>query len=186
MRIPLAIIAIACFATATAGDPPAPVAPPAAQAARSITMELYDSFQRAELARWDAIIAPDVVLDSSGAWGVHGLDTLKGWAAAFTAGLATRIDLVDEHLALDAAGNGRGFITFNLHWKHRAEFFGIKPTGREGTSVETLILTIRGNRITRMGVADNTLDLALYLWDRGWPMPHNIVPPVLVTGVQRR
>ena len=36
---------------------------------------------------------------------------------------------------------------------------GLAPTGREGTSVETLLLTIRAGRIVRIDVADNTLDL---------------------------
>jgi hypothetical protein len=46
--------------------------------------------------------------------------------------LGKRIDLVDEHLALDSDGNGRGFITFNLHWKHDEPFF---DTTRPGVRV---------------------------------------------------
>lgn len=150
-----------------------------------LTGDLYDAFQRVELDRWDAIIAPDVLINSPAGFGMVGLDVLKSWAEAFAGGLARRIDLVDEHLALDPEGNGRGFITFNLVWKHTKEFFGLKPTGREGTSIETLLLTIRRNKITRIDVADNSLDLAIYLWERGWPSPHNVHPKALVTGVSR-
>lgn len=150
-----------------------------------LTSELYDAFQRVELDRWDAIIAPDVLINSPAGFGMTGLGTLKGWASAFAGGLARRIDLVDEHLALDPEGNGRGFITFNLIWKHTQDFFGIKPTGREGTSIETLLLTIRGHRVTRIDVADNSLDLAIYLWERGWPSPHNLHPRAQITGVVR-
>ncbi len=152
----------------------------------SLTRELYDSFQRVQLDRWDAIIAADVLVNSPAGMGMVGLPGLKAWAEAFAGGLARQIDLVDEHLALDARGNGRGFITFNLHWKHAQAFFGLQPTGREGTSVETLLLTIREGRITRIDVADNSMDLALYLWDRGWNHPHDVRPPALVTGVDRR
>lgn len=151
----------------------------------SLTHELYDAFQRVELDRWDAIVAPDVLTNSPAAMGNVGLDALKTWAEAFAGGLARQIDLVDEHLALDDRGNGRGFITFTLHWKHREPFFGVQPTGREGTSVETLLLTIREHRITRIDVASNTIDLALYMWGRGWNHPHNVRPEPLVRGVER-
>jgi hypothetical protein len=60
--------------------------------------------------------------------------------------LAHRIDLVDEHLALDEAGDGRGSSRFSLYWKHQKDFFGLVPTGREGTSIETAIFTIAGTR----------------------------------------
>ena len=151
----------------------------------SLTRELYDAFQRVELDRWDAIIADDVLTNSPGGLGIRGRGPLKDWAAAFATALAYQIDLVDEHLALNDAGDGRGFITFNLHWKHREDFMGLAPTGREGTSVETLLLTIRGCKVVRIDVADNSLDLALYLWDRGWPHPHNVRPDPLVVGLHR-
>ena len=152
----------------------------------SLTRELYEAFQRVELDRWDALTAEDVLINSPAGFGIKGRSALKSWAAAFSGTLGYQIDLVDEHLSLDHNGNGRGFITFNLHWKHDKDFMGVTPTGREGTSVETLLLTIKARRIVRIDVADNTLDLALYLWDRGWPHAHNIVPHPLVTGINRR
>jgi hypothetical protein len=150
-----------------------------------LTLELYEAFQRVQLDRWDAIIDPAVALNSPAGWGMAGLDTLKTWAAAFASGLARRIDLVDEHLSLDAEGHGRGFITFVLRWKHTQDFFGLKPTGREGTSIESLILTVRHGRVRRIDVADHSLDLALYLWERGWPSPHHVDPPIMRRGVER-
>ena len=128
---------------------------------RTITREIYEAFQRVAFDRWDAVIAEDVLINSPAAYGLQGLATLKEFAANFT-NLGYRIDLVDEHLALDADGNGRGFITFVHHWKHTKDFLGIPPTGREGTSVETLLLTIASNQVVRIDVADNTLDLAIY------------------------
>lgn len=150
-----------------------------------LTRELYEGLQRAEFDRWDAIVAADVLVNSPARFGQRGLQPLKEWGASFV-GLGKQIDLVDEHLALDGDGNGRGFITFNLHWKHDEPFFDVTPTGREGTSVETLLLTVSGHRVTRIDVADNTVDLILYLWQRNWPYPHNIVPETIVEGVTRR
>lgn len=151
----------------------------------TLTRELYDGLQLAEFERWDPIVAPDVLINSPARFGQTGLDVLKGWAQYFVR-LGKRIDLVDEHLALDSAGCGRGFITFNLHWKHDEMFFDMTPTGREGTSVETILLTIEDHRITRIDVAGNTADLTIYLWQRNWPYPHNVVPKPLVEGLDRR
>jgi SnoaL-like protein len=176
---------IAAVAIATT---PVLAAPPNNKGTQSMTLTrtLYDSFQKVEIDLWDAIIADDVLTNSPGGANIKGRAPLKAWATAFAGTLAYQIDLVDEHLALDGAGDGRAFITFNLHWKHNQDFMGLAPTGREGTSVETLLLTVRANKIVRVDVADNSLDLALYLWDRGWPHPHNWNPPAIVTGVNRR
>jgi hypothetical protein len=145
----------------------------------------YEGFQRAEFERWDGVIAEDVTINSPGGYGMTGLTVLKDWAANF-ARLGYRIDLVDEHLALDSAGNGRGFVTCLLHWKHAADFLGLAPTGREGTSIETMIFTIDNRVITRIDVASNTTDLVIYEYERGWPMPHNVRVDPIVTGVDRR
>jgi SnoaL-like polyketide cyclase len=152
---------------------------------KTITREWYDAFQRGELNRWNAIIADDVLVNSPAGHGMRGLNGFKEFGVVFT-GLGDRIDLLDEHLALDDKGTGRGFVTFCLHWSHTEEFQGIAPTGREGTSVETAIFTIVENEIVRIDVADDTLDLSLYLWDRGWPIPHNVRPEPIVVGVDRR
>jgi hypothetical protein len=114
-----------------------------------------------------------------------GLTVLKDWAANFVR-LAYRVDLVDEHLALDDADSGRGFVTILLHWKHAADFLGLAPTGREGTSIETIIFTIENGVITRIDVASNTADLVIYEYERGWPMPHNVRVEPIVAGVDRR
>jgi SnoaL-like domain len=113
----------------------------------TIARDLYDAFQRVELDRWDAIVDADVLVNSPAGRGVTGLQTLKDWAGAF-ATLAKRIDLTDEHLALDDDGNGGGFIVVNLHWKHAASFMGVAPGGREGTSVEFLVFEIENGKIT--------------------------------------
>jgi hypothetical protein len=149
-----------------------------------ITRGFYDAFQRVDIDRFDDIVAEDLEIYSPVGWDLHGRDLLKDWVGAF-ARLAKQIDLVDEHLALDEDGTGRGFITFCLHWKHTKDFGGLAPTGREGTSVETALFTIVANQITRVDVADNTLDIGIYAWQRGWPIPHNIRPEAIVTGTDR-
>jgi predicted RNA-binding protein len=149
------------------------------------TREIYEGFQRVEFDRWDSLIAEDVIINSPAGYGLSGLQLLKDWAEVFVQ-LGKQIDLVDEHQAIDEDGNGRGFITFNLHWKHDEDFMGLTPTGREGTSVETMILTFRDGKVTRIDVADNTVELPLYLWERGWAIPHAIRPEPIVSGVDRR
>lgn len=153
--------------------------------ATTLTRELYDGLQLVEFDRWDPIIADDVLINSPAGFGQIGLSALKDWAKWFVR-LGKRIDLIDEHLALDDQGNGRGFIVFNLHWKHDEMFFDVLPTGREGTSVETIILEIKNHRISRIDVSSNTVDLVLYLWQRNWPYPHNLAPEPLVAGIDRR
>jgi hypothetical protein len=150
-----------------------------------LTRAIYEAFQRADLKGWDGKIAEDVLINSPAGYGMQGLQVLKDWASNFTL-LGWRIDLIDEHLALDEAGSGRGFITFLLHWKHTKDFLGMPPTGREGTSVETMLLTIERGVAVRIDVASNTPDLVIYEYQRGWPMPHNVRPPALVEGVDRR
>src|SRR5262245_32937367 len=151
----------------------------------SIVREFYDAFQRAEFDRWDAIMADTLLLNSPLAFGVRGLKAFKDVAKQFT-DLAYRIDLIDEHVALDAGGNGRGFVTFLLHWKHTKPFLGIAPTGLEGTSLETALFTIRNRMIIRLDVAVNSVDLAIYEWERGLPSPHSFHPNAIVVGVDRR
>jgi hypothetical protein len=151
----------------------------------TITREIYDAFQRDELHGWDGLIRDDVLVNSTAGRDVRGLDALKAFARVFL-DLAPQIDLVDEHLALDDNGNGRGFITFVLHWKHTQDFGGLAPTGREGTSVETMLLTVEAGQVVQIDVADNSLDLVIYMWERGWPMPHNVRPEAIVEGIDRR
>jgi SnoaL-like polyketide cyclase len=146
----------------------------------SILREIYEGFQRGELDRWDRVISTDVEIYSPGMWGGRGLDALKQFANEFLTALSPRIDLVDEF-----GGGDRAFLTFCMHWRHSSPFFGIAPTGRRGTSVETLLLTIDRDTVVRFGVADNTLDLAIYLWERGFPQQHNVLPDPLVRGISR-
>ena len=138
--------------------------------------ELYDAFQRVQFDRWDAIIADDVLI-SSRAGSIKGLNRLKEFAAQLT-GLGCRIDLMDEHLALDQQGKGRGFITFVLQWRRAKDLAGLAPTGREGTSEETMLLTIDSHKI--VGVDD----LAIYEWERGCPVPHNARSEGVGTGLR--
>jgi hypothetical protein len=151
----------------------------------SPTHAFYEGLQRAEFDRWDGVVADDVAINSPAGYGMQGLRVLKEWASNFVK-LGYRIDLVDEHLAVDGRGDGRGFVTCLLNWKHVTDFLGLAPTGREGTSVETMILTIEAGVVTRIDVASNTPDLVIYEYERGWPMPHNVRPPALVEGIDRR
>ncbi len=151
----------------------------------TVAREFYDAFQKGEFDRFDAIVHPDVVTNSSASFGNKGIDALKGWAGAFLPAFAPRIDLVDEINAVDEHGNGRAVATINLNWKHVGDFFGLSPSGRTGTSIENLIMTIKGNKIVRLEVADTTLDLVIYMHERGWVFPQNIRPEPIVKGVER-
>ncbi len=161
--------------------------PAMAQSADSkLTRQVYDAFQRGQLDRWDALIAEDVVTNSSGAFGIKGRAALKAWASEFLTAFSPRIDLVDEINAVDAAGNGRAVMTFNLNWNHVKVFMGtLQPTGRTGTSIENMIMTVRGGKVTRVEVADTTLDLVLYMHERGWVYPQNIRPEPIIRGIER-
>lgn len=151
----------------------------------SIGREFYDSFQRGEFSRFDAIVDRDCVTNSSASFGVVGIDALKTWAGAFLTGFSPRIDLVDEIDAVNGEGNGRAVVTINLNWKHSGDFFGLRPTGREGTSVENLILTVKNGKVTRIEVADTTLDLVIYMHERGWVFPQCVRPVPIIRGVER-
>ncbi|MBD2000558.1 ester cyclase [Leptolyngbya sp. FACHB-541] len=148
--------------------------------------ELYDAFQLSEFDRWDVLVAEDVLVNSTMGRDIHGRQALKEWAAQFVSALQSRVDLVDEFEAIDAAGNGRAFFTICLDWKHAEVFMGMQPTGREGTSIETMLLTIKDGKVVRWDVADNTVEINIYFWERGWAIPHNVHPEVLVKGIERR
>lgn len=146
--------------------------------------KLYDAFQSGEVDRWDALVAEEVLVNSTMGRNIHGRDALKSWATQFIEALQSRIDLVDEFEAIDETGNGRGFFTVCLHWKHAQEFMGMQPTGREGTSIETMILTIQDGKVRRWDVADNTVEINIYFWERGWPIPHNVHPEIIAKGIE--
>lgn len=153
---------------------------------QTITRQIYEAFQRGQLDRWDALFADDVVTNSSAKFGVQGRAAVKAWANEFLVAFAPRIDLVDEILAIDAQGNGRAVMTFNLNWKHVKPLFGtLQPTGRTGTSIENLIMTVRNGKVVRMEVADTTVDLVNYMYERGWVFPQNIRPVPIVRGIER-
>jgi hypothetical protein len=152
---------------------------------QAFIFDIYDAFQRGEFDRWDSLFARDVVTNSSGQFGVKGLAAVKEWAKQFVTAFAARIDLVDWIDAIDQNGNGRAVITFNLNWHHVKPFFNVQPTGRSGTSIENLILTVRDWKVQRMEVADTTLDMGLYLHARGWAFPQNVHPKPVIKGIER-
>lgn len=131
-------------------------------------------------------MAEDVLVNSTMGRDIRGREALKGWASQFVNALKSRVDLVDEFEAIDAAGNGRAFLTVCIYWKHEEEFMGMKPTGREGTSIETMLLTVKDGKVTRWDVADNTVEINIYFWERSWPVPHNVHPEILMKGIERR
>jgi ketosteroid isomerase-like protein len=161
--------------------------PVLAQSADSkLTRQVYDAFQRGQFDRWDALFAEDVVTNSSAGFGIKGLAALKAWGAEFLTAFSPRVDLVDEINAVDSAGNGRAVMTFNLNWHHVKPFFGtLQPTGRTGTSVENMIMAVRNGKITRIEVADTTVDLVIYMHERGWIFPQNVRPEPIIRGIER-
>lgn len=148
------------------------------QANIDLTLEIYEGFARNELHRWDAVIHPDVKLNSPAGRDIVGIDALKTFAAAFHAAFRPRIDLIDHFVAGD-----RAMVTVNLHWQHNGEqFYGVAATGRSGTSVESFLLRLENGQVTHWETADQSLDLALYLHDHGFDMPRGVTPPALVEG----
>jgi hypothetical protein len=74
-----------------------------------------------------------------------------------------------KHLVDEFIGGDRALVIINQHWKHVGkDFFGIKPTGESGTSVEVFILWLRDGKVAQMNVADNTPDLTRYILAKGF------------------
>jgi len=88
-----------------------------------------------EFERWDALVAENVLVNSTMGRDIHGREALKSWAAQFVNALPCAIDLVDEFEGIDAAGNGRAF--FGVPGGNMQSIHGITADGREGTSIET-------------------------------------------------
>lgn len=144
----------------------------------NLTMEIYKGFAHNETERWDDIVHSDVVANSPAGRDIVGRETLQGWIKAFHEAFDLRVDLLDHYLAGD-----RGLVTVNLHWKHdRASFFGIEPTGESGTSIETFLLQLEDGVVTHFNVADQSLDLAIYLHGQGMELPSRVTPPALIKG----
>lgn len=143
-----------------------------------LTMEIYKGFALNEIECWDAVVHPDVITNSPAGRDIVGREALKDWLRAFIGAFHPRVDLVDQYVAGD-----RALVTVTLHWKHDGEpFFGIEPTGKGGTSVETFMMRLQDGLVTHFDVADNSLDLAIYLHEQGMEMPREVVPPAIVTG----
>lgn len=150
------------------------------------TTNIYEAFQRGNLEEWDKYFHEDVVTNSSAKFGTKGIQNLKDWAKSFLEAFSPRIDLVDRIEAIDENGNGRAVITINLIWKHVKPFYNLEPTGRTGTSVENLIMTVRNSKVSRVEVADTTLDLVIYMHEQGWIFPQNIKPEPIIKGIERQ
>jgi SnoaL-like polyketide cyclase len=149
----------------------------------TIGREFYEGFQRNEFSRWDKIMDKDIEFFSpTMTYGApnKGIDALKIWGGEFIKALSPRVDLVDEF-----ESENRGFITITLNWKHVEPFFGLSPSGREGTSVETFTYTIKDGKMVNFIVSDVTLDLALYFYSRGWNTIANKHPKPIIKGIER-
>lgn len=143
-----------------------------------LTKEIYEGFALNQTDRWDAIVHPDVITNSPAGRDIAGRDALKGWIKAFHAAFELRVDLIDHYVAGD-----RGLVTVNLHWAHnRGPFFGIEPTNQSGTSVESFLLGLTDGIVKSFTVADQSLDLAIYIHEQGMEMPRRVTPPALIKG----
>lgn len=158
------------------------IAPSAARAASStqsnIALEIYHGLVQNDFDRWDAVVHPDVKANSPAGRDIGGLENLKKWQQAFTDAFSLRVDLVDHFVSGD-----RGLMTVTLHWTHdRGPIGGIAPTGKSGTSIESFLFRIKDGKVVEWNVADQSLDLAIYLHDQGMKMPTNVTPPVEIKG----
>jgi hypothetical protein len=125
-----------------------------------------------------------VVVTSPAGVDVRGRATVEKSARPFRY-LADGVDLVDEHVAVDRGGNGRAAITWVVPWKPTRDGDGLRPTGRDGASVETLLVTVASGQIVRIDVADHRVDVALYQCERGWPTPGKLRAEPIVVGIDR-
>jgi hypothetical protein len=125
----------------------------------ALTRDLLYALRNAECAAWSEIAADDVFVSCAAGFAIRGREGLKDWAVAVARALACDIDLADEHLALDARGDGRGFIT--LRCRFDREPLGLADRACGWTSSETLLLTVAAFRLVRIYIAGETLDLAL-------------------------
>lgn len=143
-----------------------------------LALNIYKAFAYNRLEEWDRLIHPEVKVNSPTGRGIVGLNALKPFGSAFHAAFRPTIDLIDHYVAGD-----RGSVTVNLHWKHDGEeFYGIKPTGQGGTSIETFLLRIEDGLVTHWDTADNSLDLANYLFSEAYDLPKEVKPPALIEG----
>jgi hypothetical protein len=143
-----------------------------------LTMEIYEGFAHNQTERWNSIVHADVATNSPAGRDIFGREALQDWIKAFHGAFELRVDLIDHYLVGD-----RGMVTVNLHWQHnRASFFGIEPTGQSGTSIESFILQLKDGLVTHFTVADQSLDLAIYLHEQGMEMPSRATPPALIAG----
>jgi len=148
------------------------------QSENGLTLAIYEGFAHGRLDHWDAFFHPDVLINSPAGRDTVGRDALKAWVQTFLSSFKPRVDLIDHYVAGD-----RALVTINMHWRHDGEpFFGIEPTGASGTSVETFILRLKDGLVTHFDVADNSLDLAIYLHEKGMPLPRAVTPPALISG----
>lgn len=144
----------------------------------SLTTLIYEGFAHGRLDQWDAIIHPEVKINSPAGRDIVGRQALKDWVQGFLTAFQPRVDLLDHYVAGD-----RALVTINMHWKHEGSpFFGIEPTGTSGTSVETFLLRLKDGQVTHFDVADNSLDLAIYLHEQGMAMPRGVTPTAIITG----
>lgn len=151
---------------------------PTATTLTGIAKEIYEGFALNQTDRWDAIVHPDVITNSPAGRDIVGRDALKGWIKTFHRAFELRTDLIDHYVLGD-----RGLVTINLHWTHnRGPFFGLQPTGQSGTSVESFLLGLDDGLITSFTVADQSLDLAIYIHEQGMEMPRRVTPPALIKG----
>ncbi|HEU4411252.1 MAG TPA: nuclear transport factor 2 family protein [Polyangiaceae bacterium] len=147
----------------------------------SLPYRLWKAFAAGRVDDWDPLLDERVVTQSPIGRDIRGPQALKDWGRAFHGAFIaasapeTRIELVD----LSDAGD-RPFLTVNLIWKHDRDFFGLAPTGRSGTSIETFLLRTEGGKVVEWLVADQTLDLVSYLTgERGLTFPRGVRPQAL-------
>lgn len=151
---------------------------PTATLPTGLAKEIYEGFALNQTERWDAIVHPEVITNSPAGRDIAGRDALQGWIKAFHAAFELRVDLIDHYVAGD-----RGLVTVNLHWVHnRGAFFGIEATGQSGTSIESFLLGLTDGLVTSFTVADQSLDLAIYIHEQGMEMPSRVEPPALIKG----
>jgi quinol monooxygenase YgiN len=128
----------------------------------------------------DELYDPDVVLYTPLRWPIQGLPAVKEFIGQFHLGYpGLRVTLHDEFASADGE---RLCFRFVIHFHNTGPFYGMPPTGEEGTMSETHAVRLRDGKIVEQFVGDNNFSIPhqeLVTWGMEFPRDTPDPGPVL-------
>lgn len=128
----------------------------------------------------DDLYDPDVVLYTPLGWPISGLPAVKEFIGQFHRGYpGLRVTLHDEFASADGE---RLCFRFVIHFHNTGPFYGMPPTGEEGTMSETHAVRLREGKIVEQFVGDNNFAIPhqeLVSWGMEFPRDTPDPRPVL-------